>query len=61
LFLQREALLRNPRASLDLLGDGQFAPIRLRAIGDNTDPEVMQPAAKAGRGDRSRVRWGKEG
>lgn len=61
LFLQREALLRNPRASLDLLGDGQFAPIRLRAIGDNTDPEAMQPAAKAGRGDRSRVRWGKEG
>lgn len=61
LFLQREALLRNPRATLDLLGDGQFVPIRLRAIGDNTDPEILQPASKGGRNDRSRARVAKDG
>ncbi|MGO1070497.1 hypothetical protein [Lysobacter sp. CA199] len=60
-FLQREALLKNPTASLDLLGDGNYAPVRLKTLGTDTEPEVVGPASKTTWGDRPRSRWSKNG
>lgn len=48
-FLQREELMRNPSASLDLLGDGNFVPVRLRALSDGEEPQIVKPAAKTPR------------
>jgi hypothetical protein len=58
-FLQREALLRNPVASLDLLGDGNFTSVRLKSLGANTEPEMLSSSSKATVGDRPRSRWSK--
>jgi len=52
-FLQREALLRNPLASLDLLGDGEFTPVRLRSLGTDTDPQLPEAAPVRGKADRA--------
>ncbi|MGH8079969.1 MAG: hypothetical protein ACREP7_05295 [Lysobacter sp.] len=60
-FLQREALLRNPTGSLDLLGDGNFSSVRLKVLGTNTEPEIVTPAAKTTWGDRPSTRWSKNG
>ena len=48
-FLQREELMRNPSASLDLLGDGNFVSVRLRALSDGEEPQIVKPATKTPR------------
>jgi hypothetical protein len=58
-FLQREALLRNPAASLDLLGDGNYTSVRLKSLGANTEPEMLSSSSKTILGDRPRSRWSK--
>lgn len=45
-FVNRDAILSNPSASFDLLGDGRYTSIRLRALAANTEPEVPDPAPK---------------
>ena len=44
-FLDRDAVLKNPSGHLDLLGDGQYTSIRLKALAANTDPQQVIPKA----------------
>lgn len=61
-FLQREALLRNPPGSLDLLGDGDYVAVRLKVLGTDTEPEAgTNTAIKTTWGERPRSRWSKGG
>lgn len=60
-FLQREALLRNPGASLDLLGDGNYTSVRLKSLGTDSEPETSDSGAKAAWGERPRSKWSKGG
>ncbi|UZW63040.1 hypothetical protein [Lysobacter enzymogenes] len=45
-FLNRDAILKNPSGRFDLLGDGQFIAVRLKALAANTEPELLEPAPK---------------
>lgn len=45
-FLNRDAILKNPSGRFDLLGDGQYMAVRLKALAANTDPQFLAPAAK---------------
>lgn len=45
-FLSREAILKNPCGRFDLLGDGQYALVRLHALAANTESQPPNPATK---------------
>ncbi len=45
-FLDREAILKNPPGRFDLLGDGKYAAVRLKALAANTDPQPPTPTPK---------------
>lgn len=45
-FLNRDAILKNPSARFDLLGDGKYTVVRLRALAANTEPQASAPTIK---------------
>ena len=57
-FVSREAIMKNPSGRFDLLGNGCYTSIRLRALAANTEPEVLSPAPRLNWAERrlSRMR-----
>lgn len=55
-FLDRDAILRNPPGRFDLLGDGQYTVIRLKALAANTEPQPLVPSVKLTWSERSQRR-----
>jgi len=45
-FLNRDAILKNPPGRFDLLGDGRYEAVRLKALAADTDPQPSTPATK---------------
>lgn len=45
-FLDRDAILRNPSGRFDLLGDGQYMVVRLKALAANTEPQPLVLSVK---------------
>lgn len=58
-FVSREAILRNPLGRFDLLGNGHYAQVRLKALAANTDPELLAPAPKLTWAERRLSRKGR--
>lgn len=45
-FISKDAILKNPSGRFDLLGDGRYEAVRLRALAANTEPQTPVPAVK---------------
>lgn len=55
-FLDRDAILRSPSGRFDLLGDGQYIMIRLKALAANTEPQSLVPSVTLTWSERSQRR-----
>ena len=46
-FLNRDAIMKNPSGRFDLLGDGQYAAVRLKPWAANPAPQPPMPTTKS--------------